>query len=133
MGFENYQARNFLRTMRPGDQVLFYHSSTDLIGCVGVAEVTSEAKPDPTQFQPKSSYFGPKSEPDKPRWYGVDIKFVSEFTQIVLLSKIKTDRMLKTMLVAKPGNRLSITPLSQRQFERVCELGSKGGGGQLSM
>jgi predicted RNA-binding protein with PUA-like domain len=75
-GVRNYQARNFMRQMQPGDGVLFYHSSTAVPGVVGIAEVVTEAYPDPTQFQKRSDYFDPKSTREEPRWSLVDVAFV---------------------------------------------------------
>ena len=83
-GIRNYQARNFMRDeMQIGDQVFFYHSSCKVPGIVGIAEVVKNAYPDSTAFDPESKYFDPKSDPTKPRWLRVDIRFVEKFNDII--------------------------------------------------
>lgn len=124
-GVRNYQARNFMRdSMQPGDEVLYYHSNCAVPGVVGLAVVASEkAYPDPTQFDPKSDYFDPKSAPDQPRWLLVDLRYKAHFPQIVSLAAIKADSVLQEMKVAQRGMRLSIQPVDPAHFARVCLLG----------
>lgn len=124
-GIRNYQARNFMRDdMKKGDQVLFYHSNCKEPGVVGLAEIASNhAYPDPTQFDSKSNYFDPKSTKENPRWLLVDLKYKSTFKQVVTLSQIKEDPKLQDMLVVRKGQRLSIQPVEEADFEHVCELG----------
>lgn len=120
-GVRNYQARNHMRAMTKGDMVLFYHSSSNPTGVVGVAEVFKEAYPDPTQFDRGSKYFDAKSRRDAPRWWHVDVGFVERFSEPVLLSTIKNDRRLAEMVLVN-NSRLSVQPVTQREFECVLEL-----------
>src|SRR5690606_27380899 len=94
-GVRNYQARNFMmKDMRPGDNVLIYHSNAKPSAVVGVAKVSAEAVPDPTQFDKKSPYYDPKATPDKPRWYCVEVKFERKFARPITLEEIKSDKAL---------------------------------------
>lgn len=113
-GVRNYQARNFLRAMKRGDQVFVYHSSTKEPGVFGVGEVAREAYPDPTQYDPESLYYEPKATRDNPRWFAVDIAFVKKLQNPILLSQIKNHQKLGSMIVAKRGVRLSVQPVSPR-------------------
>lgn len=121
-GVRNYQARNFMMNeMTINDPVLFYHSNAEPSGIAGLARVSREAKPDRTQFQKESEYFDPKANEDKPRWYCVEIKFVRKFKKFLSLSDLKTDPQFKEMLVIKSGQRLSIQPVSEDDFNRVLK------------
>jgi predicted RNA-binding protein with PUA-like domain len=123
-GVRNYQARNYMRDeMKPGDRAIFYHSNATPPGAVGVAEVVGDPYPDPTQFDPDSEYFDPKSTPGKPRWMLVDFRFVAKFPSLVTLQRMKEDAALEGMMVLQKGTRLSITPVEPRHFKRVCKLG----------
>ncbi|MDB5266184.1 MAG: hypothetical protein JWM39_897 [Parcubacteria group bacterium] len=117
-GVRNYTARNFMRdSMRPGDPVLFYHSSCPVPGVYGIAKVASKAYPDPTQFDPKSPYYDPKATKEKPIWYLVDIAFVKKLEQPVTLEQMKQDPRLKDMTLLQRGNRLSVMGLSKEEFD----------------
>lgn len=119
-GVRNYQARNFMwREMKIGEQALFYHSNARPPGIAGIAQVASEAYPDPTQFDPKSEYFDPKATESKPRWWLVDFSFVCEFKEFLTLETLKSDPDLSKMLVCQKGTRLSITPVSEDHFEII--------------
>jgi predicted RNA-binding protein with PUA-like domain len=121
-GVRNYQARNFMRDlMRIGDGVLFYHSSCPEPGIAGIAEVASTPYPDPSQFDPASPYHDPKSPPDAPRWQLIDVKLVRK-TRLLPLAEMRQRPELADLLVLKPGNRLSITPVTPEQWERVLAL-----------
>lgn len=121
-GVRNYQARNFMRdSMRIGDGVLFYHSSCPEPGIAGLAEVASEAYPDATQFDPDSSYHDPKAKLGQPRWVHVDVKLVRK-TRLLSLAEMRQRRELATMIVLKPGNRLSITPVTVVEWRAVTDL-----------
>jgi predicted RNA-binding protein with PUA-like domain len=120
-GVRNYQARNHMRAMKKGDLVLFYHSSADPTGVAGVAKVVKEAYPDPTQFDAKSEYHDPKSPKDDPRWWLVDVGFVTRFAEPVLLAVIKADKRLAAMVLVN-NSRLSVQPVTQKEFDRVMEL-----------
>jgi predicted RNA-binding protein with PUA-like domain len=122
VGVRNYQARNFMRdAMRPGDGVLFYHSSTAEPGIAGLAEVASAAYPDATQFDPASPYFDPKSSRDAPRWLNVDVRLRRK-TRLLPLAEMRGRPELATMRVLARGNRLSITPVSQAEWDAVLAL-----------
>jgi predicted RNA-binding protein with PUA-like domain len=123
-GVRNYQARNHLRDMRVGDLVLFYHSSTEPPGVAGIARVTREAYPDPTQFDPKSDHYDAKAEREQPRWLMVDLEPVEKLASLVTLATLKADRDLRDMLVVRRGMRLSVQPVELPHFRRVLELGA---------
>jgi predicted RNA-binding protein with PUA-like domain len=123
-GVRNFQARNFMKNdMKVGDNVIFYHSSTDPSGAAGLARVYREAYPDHTSWDPKSSYFDPRSTKQKPLWFMVDLEFVEIFPHYVTLAQLKADPHLKDMLVVKRGMRLSVQPVAKKDFDRVCALG----------
>ena len=122
-GVRNYQARNFMRDdMKPGDRVFFYHSSTAQPAIVGIAEVASEPYPDPTQFDPESEYYDPKSTPEAPRWQQVDFKPVAKLAREVSLTEMKQKPELSTMRLLARGNRLSVMPVEPEHFELVVAL-----------
>ena len=119
-GVRNYQARNYMRdTMRIGDGVLFYHSSCPEPGIAGLAEVASAAFVDPTQFDRKSDYFDPKTKRDAPRWFCVDIRALTK-TRLMPLAEMQAQAGLKKMLALRPGNRLSITPVTAAEWKLIC-------------
>lgn len=121
-GVRNYQARNFMRdAMRVGDGVLFYHSSCAEPGVAGLAEVARTAYPDATQFDPSSPWFDAKSTSAQPRWVHVDVKLVRK-TRLLSLREIRLAPALSTMLLLKPGNRLSITPVTPTEWQAVLAL-----------
>lgn len=127
-GVRNYQARNFLRdTMRPGDPVLVYHSSVDPPGAVGLAEVASEAYPDPSQFDPGSRYHDPSSRRDDPRWWLVDVRAVRALRRLVPLAELRADDRLAELDIAllRRGNRLSVMPLPVEALERILDLAER--------
>lgn len=122
-GIRNYQARNFMRDeMEIGDLALFYHSNAKPPGVVGIAEVAGEPYPDNLQFDEKSNYHDPKSNPDDPRWVMVDFNFVEKFPRMVSLDELKAEKALEGMLVTQRGTRLSITPVSKKHFDKVCRM-----------
>ena len=122
VGVRNYQARNFMRdSMRVNDMVLFYHSNSKPPGVVGVAKVSKIGVVDPEQFNPQSDYFDPKATIENPRWYCVEIMFVKKQSCIFSLGDIKKHPILQTMLVAQPGNRLSIVPILKHEFEILSQ------------
>ncbi|MES2972843.1 MAG: EVE domain-containing protein [Pseudomonadota bacterium] len=119
VGVRNYQARNFMRDgMRVGDGVLFYHSSCAEPGVAGIARVASEAYPDPTQFDPKSPYYDPKSKPDEPRWLLVDVQALRK-TRVLGLPEMRDIPALADMQVLRKGNRLSITPVEPAHWRLI--------------
>ena len=124
-GVRNYQARNYMRDqMRVGDEVLFYHSSCPEPGVAGLARVASAPYPDPTQFDKRSPYYDPKATQDKPRWMLVDVKFVRRFKRVVGLRVLRETKSLKHLIILRPGNRLSITPVTWGECETIEKLGS---------
>ena len=122
-GVRNYQARNFMRQMQPGDGVLFYHSSTAVPGVVGIAEVATEAYPDPTQFQKKSDYYDPKSKPEEPRWSLVDVAFVRKLDRVIALEELRAvaDK-LEGLALLQRGSRLSVSPVTAAQWKTILSL-----------
>ena len=129
-GVRNYQARNFLRDMRKGDRVFFYHSSAEPNAIVGIAEVVREAYPDPTQFDQKSEMLDPKSSRDDPRWSTVDLKALRAFDRPVELTALRGVAGLEKMELLRKGSRLSVNSVTEREARIVAALGgiSRGGG-----
>ena len=122
VGVRNYQARNFMRDgMFVGDGVLFYHSSCDHPGIVGIAQVASVAYPDPTQFDPNSRYHDAKSKTGEPRWLLVDVQVLEKIRNITLLA-LRARPELADMLLLKKGNRLSITPVEPRHWKVILKI-----------
>jgi predicted RNA-binding protein with PUA-like domain len=118
-GVRNYQARNFMRDrMRVGDGVLFYHSSCAEPGIAGLAEVASAAYTDETQFDRKSPYFDPAAKRDAPRWVNVDVRALRK-TRLVPLAELREHKPLAKMVLLRPGNRLSITPVSAPEWNYI--------------
>lgn len=122
VGVRNFQARNFMKKeMARGDRILFYHSSCAEPGVVGIAEVASAPSPDETQFDPKSHYYDQKSRTESPRWWHVDVKVLKK-TRLLSLAEMRASPELATMRVLKRGNRLSITPVSDEEWNSVTRL-----------
>ena len=125
-GVRNYQARNFMRDqMKPGDGVLFYHSSCAEPGIAGVAEVASAPYPDPTQFDPKSEYYDPAAKKDAPRWILVDVRALKK-TRLVSIAELRAHKVLADMAVLRRGNRLSITPVTSAEWRYITTRLAKG-------
>lgn len=123
-GVRNYQARNFMmKDMKVGDQVLFYHSNAKPPGVAGVAKISKEAVADPTQFNKKSEYYDEKASKDNPRWFCVEVAFNKKFKTFVALDELKTKKGLEDMMVTKKGQRLSIQPVTKKEFDIVCKMG----------
>ena len=120
-GVRNYQARNYMREMRVGDQALFYHSSTQPPGAAGVMEVLREAYPDPTQFDPRSEYYDPKAAPERPIWYQVDVRFVRKLPRLVTLEELRRVPALRGMLLFS-RSRLSVQPVAPEHWRLIMEL-----------
>lgn len=119
-GVRNYQARNMMRDqVMVGDFVLIYHSSCKNVGVAGIAKVVREAYPDHFQFDPESDYYDPKSDPDNPRWIMVDVEFVRKTTRVIPLSVMKAMPELENMPLVKRGNRLSIMPVTEEEWEAI--------------
>ncbi len=122
-GIRNYQARNFMRDeMKKDDLAFFYHSRCKVPGIVGTMRIVSNAYPDHTAFDPSEKYFDPKSDPDNPRWLMVDVRLEITFENIVSLSDMRAERSLVNMRVLQRGNRLSITPVTQQEWNRIMYM-----------
>lgn len=118
-GIRNYQARNFMRDeMRLGDLAFFYHSNCKEPGIVGIMEVTKMAYPDKLQFISGHKYHDPKSDPNNPRWVNVDVSFVKKIP-LISLNSLRTFKELETMKILQRGNRLSITPLTEFEWDFI--------------
>ena len=124
-GIRNYEARNMMRDqVKVGDLVLYYHSNADPSGVAGIAEVVKAGYPDHTAFDKDNDHFDPKSNPDKPTWYMIDLKFVEKFTHFVGLSELRALPELAEMWLFK-RNRLSVTPVTRMEFDVIKKLGKK--------
>lgn len=123
-GVRNYQARNFMRQMKVGDGVLFYHSNTEVPGVYGIGEVVAEAYPDPTQFQPRSKYHDPKATREEPRWFLVDVGFVRKLARAVTLQEIREHAAAlgEDFELVRRGSRLSVLPVSAAQWKLLLSL-----------
>lgn len=121
-GVRNYQARNFMRSMAVGDQVLFYHSSADPPAVVGIAEVVREAYPDDTQFDKSSKHYDPESDPGTPRWDMVDIMHRQTFKTSLSLDRLKREPKLKGMVLLRKGSRLSVQPVTATEWAVILKL-----------
>ena len=124
-GVRNYQARNFMKEMKRGDQVLFYHSSADHVGVAGLMEVAREAYPDPTQFDKKSEYFDEKATKEKPRWEMVDVQFLEKFKQLVTLAELRAEPKLAGLILLQKGTRLSVIPVEKNHFQLIQKMSKK--------
>jgi len=122
-GVRNYQARNLMRDrMGVGDHVLYYHSNVKAPGVVGIARVVREAYPDRTAWDVDSKYFDPKSSPESPRWFMVDIAFEERFQHVVTLDRIKGESVLQEMVLLK-RSRLSVQPVTEKEFALITKIG----------
>lgn len=123
-GVRNYQARNFMRDeAKKGDGVLFYHSSVNPPHIVGIAEVVKEGYPDFTAWDPKDDHFDPKSSEDSPVWYMIDIKAVQKLKTPLFLNDLRQIEALEKMELLKRGSRLSVQPVTAREWEIICKMG----------
>jgi predicted RNA-binding protein with PUA-like domain len=125
-GVRNFQARNFLRDeMKKGDLAFFYHSSCAVPGIVGIIKIVRAGYPDATAFDPKHEHHDPRSTPDKPLWYMVDVKLVRALKRVVTLSEIKATPALKHMRLVQRGNRLSILPVTDKDWKTILALAAR--------
>jgi len=123
-GVRNYQARNLMKEMKVGDEALFYHSSAEPPGAVGTAVVSGVAEPDPTQFDASDSHYDPKATPASPIWYCVRVKFKEKFARQVALQELREQKALQKMVLLRRGSRLSVQPVTEKEFQVVSKLGS---------
>ena len=124
-GVRNYEARNIMRDqMKVGDGVLFYHSNANPPGVAGLARVAKTGYPDPFAFDKKNPYYDPKSDPDNPRWYMVDVEFVEAFPEVVSLEEVKNTPELSEMTLVKRA-RLSVQPVEKEEFALIRKMGRR--------
>lgn len=122
-GVRNYQARNMMRdAMKLGDQVFFYHSNCEVPGIVGIMEVVREGYPDFSAFDPDDQHFDPKSDPANPCWMMVDVKYVKTLSRLISLKELKFHSELADLALIRRGNRLSIMPVSEKQWDFILGL-----------
>src|SRR5579862_4464721 len=124
-GVRNYQARNTLRdSMKKGDTAFFYYSSCDVPGIAGIVRVVKEGYPDKTAFDPKDDHYDPDSDPKSPRWFVVDVKLVRKLKRIITLDELRrhADDELAAMRLLQRGNRLSVTPVSEAEWDFILTL-----------
>jgi predicted RNA-binding protein with PUA-like domain len=121
-GVRNYQARNFLRDMQPGDLAFFYHSNTTPPGIVGLMRVKQARIDDPTQFDPKSKYYDTKSTPETPRWQTVRVEFDQEFPRIISLEALRQEFSPDELWVVRQGNRLSVMPVAEVVAQKILAM-----------
>ncbi|WP_397450896.1 EVE domain-containing protein [Pseudomonas sp. NA-150] len=121
-GVRNYQARNFMRAMAPGDLFFFYHSSCAEPGIVGIGRIVGTAYPDPTALDPGGVYFDAKSHPDKNRWSAVNVGFVEAFPEVLKIGYLKQQSALEQMPLVQKGTRLSVMPVTAEQWQAILAL-----------
>lgn len=122
-GVRNYQARNMLRdSIKKRDLVFFYHSNCAEIGIAGIMEVVKESYPDPTAFDPDDAHFDPNSDPANPRWFVVDLKFKRKLKRVITLHELKSHAPLRDMRLLQKGNRLSVMPVQQSEWDFILSL-----------
>lgn len=122
-GVRNYQARNFMRDMRIGDQVLIYHSNAKPTGVAGLGRIAGAARPDPTAWDPGNVHHDPRSTPDRPVWDLVDVAYVSTFSEVLVLDQLRLRPELAGMLLFN-RSRLSVQPVSAEHFAAITALAS---------
>ena len=122
-GVRNYQVRNMMRDdMRKGDLAFFYHSNCKQPGIAGIMKIVREGYPDFTAFDPKEKYFDPKSDPDNPRWYMVDVRYVRKLKRVITLTELKTHTELEDLPLVRRGNRLSAMPITEAHWNFILSL-----------
>src|SRR3990167_4206037 len=122
-GVRNYMARNYMREMQVGDEVLFHHSNATPPGVAGLARVVRTGVVDEAQFDPASPYFDPKSTRDKYQWDCVEVAYVATLPHLVSMDRLRADPPLADMLVLRKGMRLSVQPVTEAEYVRIVALG----------
>lgn len=126
-GVRNYQARNFVRSMQPGELFFFYHSSCPEPGIAGIARIIGEPYADPTALDPQSHYFDAKATAEKNPWSARDVEFIEAFPAVITLARLKACPALGALPLVQKGTRLSVMPVSAEQWQAILAL-SPGGG-----
>jgi len=122
-GVRNYQARNFMRdSMKKGDLAFFYHSNAEPSGCTGIMKISSEAKPDPTQFDKKSDYFDEKAKKDSPIWMLREVEFKEKLPRLISIHELREIPACKKMICLQKGSRLSITPVTDSEWAAILKI-----------
>lgn len=121
-GVRNYQARNFMREMQQDDLAFFYHSNCKEAGIIGVMKIVKIAYVDDSAFDENSEYFDLKSTLENPRWWRVDVQLVEKFSRTLTLQALKTKIELADFQLVQRGNRLSILPVTQAQWDFIQAL-----------
>jgi predicted RNA-binding protein with PUA-like domain len=122
-GVRNYQARNMMRDkMKVGDLAFFYHSNCEVPGIVGIMKVTRESFPDHTAFDPDDPHYDPKSDPDKPRWFMVEVGFVRKLKRTIALAELKQESKLVELALVRRGNRLSVMPVGKAEWDHILSM-----------
>jgi len=122
-GVRNYQVRNMMRDqMQVGDQAFFYHSNAKPPGVAGIVEIVRAGYPDHTAFDPNDPHYDPKSDPDNPRWFMVDVRLVRTMARLIPLNELKANPALADMPLVKKGNRLSVMPVSEAQWHAILAM-----------
>ena len=122
-GVRNYQARNMMRDdMKKGDLAFMYHSNCDEIGIVGIMTIARESYPDHTAFDLEDKHYDPKSDPENPRWFMVDVRYKRKLKRTITLSELRQQKKLDGLQLLKPGNRLSVMPVSKKHWNHILSL-----------
>lgn len=121
-GVRNYQARNYLRSMHRGDRAFFYHSGTTVPGIAGLCRIRRTDVVDPSQFNPTSPYFDPKSAPENPRWWTVEVEFEQGFPEVLSLERLRQQFTPEELILLRRGNRLSVMPVEEAVAKRILKL-----------
>lgn len=125
-GVRNYQARNIMRDeMKKGDLAFIYHSNAKPPGIVGTAKVVKESYVDHFAFDKNSKYYDPKSTNENPRWFMVDVKLVKKFKEKIALDDLRKIKALEEMVLLRKGSRLSVQPVTKKEFERILKIAEK--------
>lgn len=121
-GVRNYQARNFLRSMQPGELFFFYHSSCPEPGIAGIARISATVYPDPTALDPQSHYFDAKASATQNPWSALDVEFVEAFARVLPLARLRNTPALAELALVQRGSRLSVMPVSEAQWHAVLAM-----------
>ena len=118
-GVRNHMAKANLMAMKKGDRAFFYHSNCKIPGIAGIMRIHRAGYPDSSAFDPAHPYYDPKSTPEKPRWYRVDVAFVARFIEVIPLSWLREQPKLADLSLLRRGNRLSVMPLTDQHWHFI--------------